>query len=144
MGRIAEVNIKRFAISVLAVFLASQAIEFVVHGVILDPIYRATADVWRPDMESYMWIMPVVGVIWSFLLAYIFVKGCEGKGIMEGIRFGLVIGLFVSIPMAYGTYAMIPIPYSLALQWFLYTLVECVVLGVILALIYRPKPAAAA
>ena len=87
-----------------------------------------------------MWIYPVIGAIWSLLFVYIFVKGREGKGVMEGVRFGVVIGLFVGIPMAYGAYAMIDIPYSLALQWWIYTLIECVILGVIAAAVYNPAP----
>ena len=54
----------------------------------------------------------------------------------------LVIGLFTSIPFAYGTYVMIPIPYSLALQWFIFGLLETIVLGIVVALIYRPAGSA--
>lgn len=49
--------------------------------------------------------------------------------------------------MAYGTYAMIEIPYSLALQWFIYGIIEYIILGAVLAAIYRavkPKDAAVA
>ena len=45
--------------------------------------------------------------------------------------------------MAYGTYSMVAIPYSLALQWFLYGVVEYVIGGVILALVFGKKAAAA-
>jgi hypothetical protein len=63
-----------------------------------------------------MWMMWVIGFITSFPFVYIFAKGYEGKGVMEGLRFGFVIGIYVAIPMAYGTYVMIAIPYSMALR----------------------------
>ena len=134
-------NVKRYFTAALAVFVLGQLMDYLIHGVILMPAYEATADLWRPDMDAYMWIMPVVGAVWSLLLVYIFIQGYQGKGIMEGVRFGFLIGLFVAFPMAYGTYAMIAMPYSLALQWFLYTVAECVVLGVVIAALYKPTPA---
>lgn len=133
-------NVKRYFTATLAVFVLSQLMDYLIHGVILAPAYEATASLWRPDMNSYMWIMPVVGAVWSVLFVYIFVKGYQGRGIIEGVRFGVLIGLFVAFPMAYSTYAMIAMPYSMALQWFLYTFVECVVLGVVVAALYKPKP----
>jgi hypothetical protein len=45
--------------------------------------------------------------------------------------------------MAYGTYAMIEIPYSLALQWFIYGIIEYMIAGAVLAMVYKgtiPKP----
>jgi len=136
-------NVKRYILAAIAVFLVSQALEYLIHGVILMSTYESLEELWRPDMESKMWIYPVIGAIWSLLFTYIFIKGREGRGLMEGVRFGVVIGLFVGIPMAYGTYAMIEIPYSLALQWWIYTLIECIILGVIAAAVYKPLSAPA-
>ena len=106
-------NVKRFIVASLAVYVASLALGYLVHGVILRPTYDSLKNVWRPDMQSKMWIEWLDGFIVSFLFTYIFTKGYQGGGIMEGLRFGFLIGLFVSIPMAYGTYMIIPIPYSL-------------------------------
>lgn len=132
-------NVKRYIAASLAVFVAGGALSFLVDNVILKSTYDSLKNLWRPDLESKMWIMWVVGFIISFLFAFIFTKGYEGKGVMEGVRFGLLIGLFVSIPMAYGTYVMLAIPYSLALQWFVYGTVEYIIFGIVVALIYRPK-----
>ncbi len=131
-------NTKRFLAASLAVFVVGQVLNFLIHGVLLKATYDSLKSVWRPDMESKMWIMWLVGFLTSFLFTYLFVKGYEGKGIGEGLRFGLVIGLFTSIPMAYNSYVTLPIPYSLALQWFLYGTVATIILGAVAALIYRP------
>ena len=136
-------NVKRYVAAALAVYVVSLALGFVVHGVILKPTYDSLKSVWRPDMQSKMWIEWVNGLITSLLFAYIFTKGYEGKGIMEGVRFGLIIGIFVSVPMAYGTFMIIPIPYSLALQWFLYGTATSIVMGALAAAVYKPAGALA-
>ena len=57
---------------------------------------------------------------------------------MEGVRYGLIIGLFFLIPSAFGQYATYPIPFSLAVQWFVYGLIEFIIFGIIAAVIYKP------
>lgn len=135
---------KKLWMGVVAVFVAMEIIMFVIHGVILSSTYESIQGVWRADMESLMWIYHVLAVIGAFFFTFVFSKGYEGKGIMEGVRYGLYIGIWMSSGMAYGSYAMINIPYSLALQWFLYGIVEYIIYGVILAMIYGMKPKEAA
>src|SRR5216683_2990035 len=106
-----SMNVKRFIAASLAVYVVSLALGYLIHGVLLRATYDSLKSVWRPDMQSKMWIEWLDGFLVSFLFTYIFTKGYEGKGIMEGVRFGLIAGLFISIPMAYGTYMIIPIPY---------------------------------
>ena len=95
-------------------------------------------------MMQMMWVLHIVKVVVAFLVTFIFSKGYEGKGIMEGLRYGLYIGALMSIGMAYGTYAMIAIPYSLALQWFIYGVIEYTIVGVALALVFGKKEPSAA
>lgn len=127
---------KKFWIGFVVVFVAMEIVMFLIHGVILASSYEATKDVWRPDMESLMWIYHVLALIGSFFFTFIFSKGYEGKGIAEGVRYGLYIGIWMASGMAYGSYSMINIPYSLALQWFIYGVIEYIIYGVILALVY--------
>ena len=134
-------NLARYFAASLAVFVVSLILNYLVHGVILASTYDSLRALWRPDMQSKLWIEWLTGFLTSFLFTYIFVKGYEAKGIMEGARFGLIVGLFVSIPMAYGTYVIIAIPYSLALEWFLYGTLITILLGITAALVYRPAAA---
>jgi len=134
-------NVKRYLLASVAVFVTGMVLDQLIHNVILKATYESLKHLWRPDMDSLMWIRPVMGLILSFLLTYIFIKGYEGQGIMEGVRFGAVMGLFTSIPMAYGTYIIIAIPYPLAFQWFVYGLIEYILFGIVLAAIYKPASA---
>lgn len=135
---------KKVIIGAVAVFVAVSIMDYLIHGLLLQSAYEATKSIWRPDMDSKMWIFSIVSLIGSFFFSFIFSKGYEGKGIAEGARYGLYIGIWMSVGMAYGTYGMVSIPYSMALQWFLYGVVEYVVGGVILAMVFEKKEATAA
>jgi uncharacterized PurR-regulated membrane protein YhhQ (DUF165 family) len=133
-------NIKRLIVASIAVFILFQVLDFIIHGVILRSTYETLKDVWRPDMMAKMWIMYIVSFIFSFLFVYVFTKGYEGRGIAEGIRYGILIGLLVNICVFY-QYVVYPVPFSLALQWFIYGMIEFILCGIVAALIYKPKEA---
>ena len=130
---------KKIMIGFVAVFIAMSVCDYLVHGIILSESYKATANLWRPDMQSKMWIYTLISLIGAYFFSYIFSKGYEGKGIAEGMRYGLFIGIWMSVGMAYGTYGMIAIPYGMALQWFLYGVLEYILYGIILAVIFGMK-----
>jgi hypothetical protein len=135
---------KKVLIGFVVVFVAMIVMSFIVDGLILGSTYESLKSLWRPDMQSKMWIYYIIMIVGAFFFSFIFSKGYEGKGIMEGVRYGLYIGIWMSIGMAYGTYAMIAIPYSLALQWFIYGVIQYVIYGVLLALVFKKKETPAA
>ena len=57
---------------------------------------------------------------------------------MEGVRYGLIIWAFFSIPSIYGQYMVYPLPYSLALKWVFSDLFVFLVLGILVSLLYKP------
>ena len=134
---------KKLLLGFVAVFVTIEILDFLFHGGLLGSTY-ASMTVWRPDMASKKWIIHLITLIGSFFFAFIFSKGYENKGIGEGLRYGLYIGLWMGTGMAYGTYAMVAIPYSLALEWFLFGVVEYVIAGAVLAAVFGSKPREAA
>lgn len=130
-------NVKKFLIAGSAVFVAFQALDFLFHAVIMAETYKALAHLWRPDMMSYMWIMYLAGLVLAFSFTYLFVKGYEGKGLIEGVRFGIVAGLFMNVMGMFGQYAMYPVPFSLTMIWFCYGMAQYIIGGVIAATIYK-------
>lgn len=125
------------------VFILLVVLGMVIHGVLLSPIYSTMEGMVRPQAEMKMWIIFVVDAVIAYFFTLIFSKGYENKGIAEGVRYGLYIGLMFGISMAYGSYASMPIPYSLALQWFLYTIAQYIVCGIALAMVFKPKTGSA-
>jgi hypothetical protein len=131
-------NVKRFVFASLAVFVVGMILDFIIHMVILKEVYEALASIWRADMNSLMWIMYAFTLIFAFLFVYIFTKGYEGKGIMEGVRYGLLIGLLMLLTGVFGQYVTYPLPFNLVIQWFIFGMIEFIILGIVAALIYKP------
>lgn len=137
-------NTKKLLLTVLIVFVLLEVLNFLIHGVLLDSTYKMeeVQAAFRPEAEinSNMWIVLFTDLVWAFFFVFFFAKGYEGKGIMEGLRFGFYIGLFWGLVSSYQTYAFAPIPYSLAFQWFIYSMIVSLILGVVAALVYKPDP----
>lgn len=123
------------------VFVLLVVLGILIHGVLLQSTYATMESMMRPQEEMKMWIIFVVDAVVAFFFTLIFSKGFENKGIAEGVRYGFYIGIMFGISMAYGSYASMPIPYYLALQWFLYTIIEYIVCGIALAIVFKPKTA---
>ncbi len=134
-------NTKRFVSAFIVVFVLFEITNYIVHGVILASTYQSEGvrAVFRPesDMISNMWIIWLTDIIWSFFFVFFFVKGYENKGVIEGLRYGFYMGIFFSFVVAYQGYAIHPIPYSLAFQWFIYGLIQSLILGYTASLIYK-------
>jgi hypothetical protein len=132
-------NIKRFIIASIAVYIVFQVMDLIIHGIILSETYKSLSSTWRPDMMSLMWIFYAAGLVTAFLFVYIFIKGYEDKGLLEGLRYGIIIGLFMNVIGMFGQYVMYPIPFSLSVQWFVFGMIEFAVAGIVAAAIYRPS-----
>src|SRR2546425_10045266 len=134
-------NTKRWLLASVAVFVAIGVLEFLIHGVLLSDLYRQTASVWRPEaeMRQMMWIFWGGDLVFAPFFALIYVKGYEkGKpGLGQGVRYGLYVGAMLSVMTGFAWYVILPIPPGLAVYWFLASLVEFTVLGVVAGLGFR-------
>ncbi len=136
-------NWRRLLLAALIAFIFLQLSDFLVHWVILKCVYDDLMA--RGILRSagaicgYIWVMIVMTALFSFLFTYIFAKGYEGKGILEGIRYGIVIGFFWIFVNAYSVFAVIDIPYGLVWSWILAGFIQTIIAGILLALIYKPK-----
>ena len=133
----------RFWIAVVVVFIAFMVVDMILHVGILSGAYNATKEIWRSEeeMDSVMWMMWLGTLVYSFFFVVVFGKGYEGKGIGEGLRYGIFIGLMFSVPMALGTYGSFPITPGIAWGWFLGGMVGNILAGILVAAVYRPARA---
>lgn len=130
---------KRIWIGTAVVFVVIALLDLVINMVVMADDYAATAALWRPEAEMKVWLFYVVYAFTAFFFTLIFSKGYEGKGIAEGARYGFYVGMLMAVPMAYGSYAAMPIPYGFALKWFLSGLLEYIVAGIALAAVFGAK-----
>jgi len=131
-------NAKRYIIAGVALSIFTLVFDFIVHGLLLDATYKATASVWRPEaeMQSYMPLMFATQILFAFVFAFIFTHNYEGKGLGEGMRFGLYLGVFVAI-LQIRSFCFSPIPLSLPIAWAISFIVWGVLGGIILSLLYK-------
>jgi hypothetical protein len=135
---------KRFWMAFVACYVASQVLGFLIHGFWLSDTYKSLATVWRPEVEmnSMMWIMLLTSAVLVFAFCYIFTRGYESKGLMEGVRYGLWVALLCAIPQSLDSFVIYPIPLSLSVKWAVSGAAYFVILGVIVAAIYKREPVA--
>jgi hypothetical protein len=129
--------LKRILLAAVAIFVAWEVLDFVIHGVVLREAYAATPGVWRPMAEIKMGLMYVVGAIAAFCFAGIYGWLVRPKSLRAAINFGMLFGIGAGVSMGYGSFAVMPIPYVMAVTWFVGTLVQALVAAVLVGLIVR-------
>lgn len=135
---------KKVLMGAVVVYILVAITDFLIHNVLMMRVYESTPDLWRSPEEMKMWVMFVIYVFFSYFFTFIFSKGYEGKGIIEGLRYGFYMSLLINLPAGYAMYATMPTPYSLALGWFLYGTAQFLILGVALTLVFKSNKSAAA
>ncbi len=128
---------KRILLAILCVFLLWSVLDFVIHGIILRPAYEATPSLWRPMAQMKMGLMYVVVLIAASMFVLIYAWLITRKSLGTGFLYGLLYGIGVGVGMGYGTYSVMPIPYFMALTWFLGAAAESSLGGLILGMILR-------
>jgi hypothetical protein len=127
---------KKFIISGFIIFITSLLYNGLVHGVLLKNSYVSIRHLLREDMGQKMWLSLLTTLAISYLFVFNFSKWSKGKGIKEGILYGIffacLIGLFVDI----NQYVMYPLPFIVVTKWFISGLLEFVIDGIIVSFIY--------
>ena len=133
-------NIRRYIFASLAVFVFMSSFEWVFHGGVMRDWYIRTAPLWRSEAEMAIYLPFLLAgqMLFAFVFSYIFIKGYENKGLMEGVRFGLWIGLLTLSGMLI-SYAVSPYPADMVCAWVMGAFIELVIAGGIAALLYKSK-----
>jgi len=132
---------KRFIAALVAVFAAWSVMDYLIHVVMLDSAYRATAQLWRPPEEMNMVLMSAVTLIIAAAFTGLYAQLVFPKSPPIGLVYGLFFGIIFGVSMGLGSYAYMPVPFTLAMAWLFGSLVECAVAGWLVGAIIREKPA---
>ena len=122
-------------LAIFAVFITWSLLDVVIHGIILSSAYAASPQLWRPREEMKMGLMYVTVLTKAAVFVSIFTWWISDKGMKSALSYGLLFGIGTGISMGYGSYAVMPMPYFMAMIWFLGTIVESVAAGWITGLI---------
>lgn len=131
-------NAKRFLFAAIAAFVATFIFDMLWHGFLMKDMYVATESVWRPQSECNMKIMMLSQVLFALAFTFGYTQVLKGLKCKRGIQYGLIIGLILAMP-SLGTYCYLPIPLKMSLLWMLAAFLKCVVVGMVVALIYKAK-----
>lgn len=127
---------RNFLLGLIAVFVLWQVLDFVIHGFLLERAYAETSHLWRTDMNVTLIVL--VGLAAAICFVFIYSELIGNKSVVSGVRYGLVFGIGAGVSFAFGTYAVIEIPASMALTWFLGVLAQGIGGGYLCGTIIRP------
>ena len=136
---------KQSLISVIVLFIASMAFDFVIHGVILQPIYASQPAMMRSeaDAKRHFPALVLAHVLIAVGVTAIYRRGREaGKPWLgQGIRFGIWIALTAPIANFLIYYAVQPIGLSTVTKQICLEGIAVVLLGIIAAALNKPATA---
>lgn len=135
---------KKFFISWLVLFVCWMAGSFVVHGVLLHADYSALRNLFRSpeDAQTFFPLMVIAHVFLSGALVWIYSRGVEAKPwLAQGVRFGLAVAFLTAIPTYMIYYVVQPMPGATVVKQLIFDGVLIVLLGVVVAFLYRPRAA---
>ena len=131
----------RLILTMVVIFVLANLAGFFIHAIWLRPDYLLVASqnpgLFRPDGQEKL--APIVLAYIAFAIAsvWIYAHGVEDKPpLIQGIRFGIVMWLVLTIPSFFIAYATQPIPVLLVSKQVLSELVSKILLGIVTALVY--------
>jgi hypothetical protein len=129
------------------IFVAWMCGSFVVHGVLLHDDYARLTNLFRPeaDAQKYFPLMILAHVILAGALAWIYSRGVEATPwLPQGLRFGLAIALLTIVPTYIIYYVVQPMPNALVIKQIAFDGILMLILGAIVAFVYRQPESASA
>jgi len=140
------VNYGRAAVAALVATLVYYMVGFFTEGGLFRGDFATYSAVYRSSdtVMRYMPLGMVFSLISTFVVAMIYARLCSGrKGLIEGMRLGALIGIFVACAFVGTNYVILNIGGKLALKEAAGSFVQWTLVGIVIGLIYRPLSAAA-
>jgi hypothetical protein len=131
---------KQFFIAWLVIFVAWMAGSYVVHEILLHDDYMALSNLFRSKSEAQALFpfMILAHVIMAGAFVWIYARGIEAKSwLPQGLRFGLAVALLTIVPIYMIYYVVQPMPGMTVVKQIVFDGVLLLILGVVVALIYR-------
>ena len=134
-------NYGRLAIAAVAATIGDAVYGFLIYGTLMAPEFAKYPNVYRPaDVSAQFLPYMFVGILVAMIaVSAIYAKGYEGgPGVGEGLRFGLLVGVFAACFFAGVSYGTLNINKKLALMLAAAGFGEWTLAGIIIGLVYKP------
>ena len=138
-------NYGRLVVAALAATVMDAAYGFVVWGQLLAGEFGRYPAIFRPAGDMSGFVLMFLGIfVGMCAAAFIYAKGYEGgSGAVEGLKFGVVIGLLMAAYLSAANYGTMRIGKKLALTYLIGGFGEWFVAGIVIGLVYKPAAQAA-
>jgi len=130
------VNNKRVFRSALVIFLFALLWNGVVHLVLLRDADAILDTIGRPSNERSLVLSLVVTALIAILFVWSYARTVKYGTVREGVKHGLFFGILAGVLVDLNQYILYPIPALLALEWFVFGLIEFCLYGVIVGKFY--------
>ncbi len=133
---------KKFLVGWIVLFVAWFLGDFVVHAVLLNADYMQQPALYRTaaDSQAHFAYMILAHLIMAGAFVWIYARGVEPKPwVPQGVRFGVATALLGVVPTYLIYYAIQPLPGAAVARQIAYSLILMVLLGLIVAWLYRRR-----
>jgi hypothetical protein len=131
---------KKFLIAWAVLFVGWFLGSFVVHGVLLHSDYLQLSNLFRAqaDQQKYFPLMILAHVILAGAFVWIYARGVESKPwAAQGVRFGVAVALLTIVPTYLIYFVVQPMPAGVVVKQIVFDGVLLVMLGMLVAWLYR-------
>ena len=132
-------NTKKLVLTIIVIFVLANITGFLIHAVLLAPDYMAVKQHYRAEGSEKMIFICLAYLAFAIGAVFAYAKGVENKPWLgQGLRFGIILWLILTVPSFFIAYAVQPVPTMLMVKQVLFEGIDKIVLGVITAALYRP------
>jgi hypothetical protein len=132
--------IKRLILAWAVVFAAWMVGNFLIHALLLSADYGRLTALYRPEAEAmqHLPLEVLAHVIMAFAFVMIFSELPAAKPwLQRGVRYGVAVALLAAVPTYLIYYAVQPLPGMLVVKQVVLGAILVVLLGVLVAFLYR-------
>ena len=133
-------NPKRLIIAIIVAYITTFATDILIHGVWLQPVYKATMNLWRTEaeMQSHTGCLMAGQFLAATMFVLIWARGfAAGARPLCAVRYGLCMGVFLQ-SFTLIDYAVAPLTAEIAWKWFVSGVLQSIVLGLVTFAVYKP------
>jgi hypothetical protein len=132
-------NLKKLLLTILVVFVVANLTGFFIHAIWLRQDYMVVAQHYRPEgQEKMVWII-LAYLSFAIGSVLVYARGVENKPWLgQGVRFGILMCLVLTVPSFFIAYAVQPVPAILMAKQVLNEGIGKILLGIVTAALYRP------
>ena len=137
-------SIKKQGIAFVILFVLTAIGNFVIHGMLLQPAYKESANLMRGEQDAGTHMMFLMVGFFFFCLGMVWIYAQmkqTGSWLADGIRYAIAVWLIATVSRYSIYYAIQPWPSSTVWMQIGYELVLTLILGVVIGFMMREKAA---